>query len=113
MRQKERNFLKSLARAIRDFLLAIETVDSVYANSRQQLRGPIDEQNHDLVRKIRQRTMDEEVENFRYHIRLQSTTSAVTNTRTTLTSDTVKPILKGKNQQGKDVKGKGKIETPT
>ena len=43
----------------------------------------------------------------------QSTISAVKDTRTTLASDTRKPTLKDKNQQGKDVKGKGKIETPT
>lgn len=55
-------------RAIWDFFLAIETVDLVYANSRRELRSAIDEQNQELLRQIRQRTMEKEIEKFRNRV---------------------------------------------
>ena len=60
-------------RAIRDFFLAIDTVDPIYSNTRQEARNNIDEQNLDLLQKVRQRTMEEEIEKFRYRLRLQDT----------------------------------------
>lgn len=87
-------------RSIRDFFLAIDTVDPIYSNSRQEARNNIDEQNIDSMRKFCQRTMDEEIEKFRNCLRLQSTSSAVKDTRTMLaldaTTDTT-PTLKGKD----------------
>ena len=51
-------------RATCDFFLAIETIDLIYSNSRQEARSNIEEQNLDLPRKIRQRTMEEKIEKF-------------------------------------------------
>lgn len=66
--------------AIRDFLLAVESVDFIYGNGRQEARDTIEDQNFDLGdRKLRQRTMDEEIERFRNHIRLQQNTSVRSN----------------------------------
>ena len=93
-------------RAIRDFFLAIAMIDSGYSNTRQDNRDSIDKQNVDLLRKIRQCTMDEEIEKFRNRLRIQATSSTIRDSRTTLASDIGNPTLKGKNQQGK-------IETPT
>ena len=112
-------------RATRDFFLAIETVDSAYSTGRQEAKNNIDEQNVDFMRKVCQRTMEEEIEKFRDRLRIQNTTSAVKDTPTTLASHTTTdtptsststqgtPTLKEKDQKGKNVKGKGKAETPT
>ncbi|MCJ1430182.1 hypothetical protein MMC29_008098 [Sticta canariensis] len=93
-------------RAIRDFFLAINTVDPIYSNTRQEARNNIEEQNVDLLRKVCQRTMEEEIEKYRNRLKLQTTSSAVTDTRTTLalhipaTPNT--PTLKGKDQKEKE-----------
>ena len=83
-------------RAIRDFLLAVSTVDPIYSNSRRELRHTIDDQNADLTSgtRLRQRTMDEEIERFRNQIRLQNTTSAVKDTQSAFAIDTKKPTYK-------------------
>lgn len=94
-------------RAIRDFLLAVESVDPTYGNGRQEARNTIEDQNLDLDvnQKLRQRTMDEEIERFRNRIRLQQNSSVVKTARSAFTTDT-KPSLKGKDQQGIKVKSK-------
>ncbi|MCJ1268760.1 hypothetical protein MMC22_008648 [Lobaria immixta] len=74
-------------RAIRGFLLAINIVDPIYGNSREEARNTIENQDIDLEaeKKLRQRTMDEEI--FHNRVRLQSTTSAVKDTRSVLATD--------------------------
>lgn len=95
-------------RAIRDFLLAVESVDPTYGNGRQEARNTIEDQNFDLGdRKLRQRTMDEEIERFRNRIRLQQNSSVIKTSRSAFATD-IKPRLKGKDQQGK----RAKSETP-
>ena len=83
-------------RAIRDFLLAVATVDPIYSNSRRELRHTIDDQNSEFAPgvTIRQRTIDEEIERFRNQIRLENTTSAVKDTRSAFATDTEKPTYK-------------------
>ena len=87
-------------RAIRDFFLAIETIDPIYSNSWQEARSNIEEQNLDLPRKIRQHTMEEEIEKFRNCLRLQATPSTIKDTRTTLAA-----------QSASSTPEKGQIET--
>lgn len=57
-------------RAIRGFLLAIITIDPIYGNSQQEARNTIEDHDIDLEaeKKLRQRTMDEEI--FRNRLRL-------------------------------------------
>lgn len=89
-------------RAIRDFLLAVESVDPTYGNGRQEARTTIEDQNLDLGDKqLRQRTMDEEIERFRNRIRLQQNSPVINTTRSAFA--TKKPSFKGKDQQGKKV----------
>lgn len=99
-------------RAIRDFFLVIETVDSVYADCRQELRNAVDEQNQELTRQIRQRTMDEEIEKFRNRLRLQSSTSTLKDTHLAFVSDIQRPTFQGNDQEGNKVEGKRKVKTP-
>ena len=95
-------------RAIRDFLLAVESVNPTYGNGRQEARNTIEDQNFGLGdRKLRQRTMDEEIERIRNRIRLQQNSSVIKTSRSAFATD-IKPSLKGKDQQGK----KAKSETP-
>lgn len=85
---------------IRDFLLAIENIDPLYATTRERALSAIAEQNEELGedRQVRQRTMDEEVERFRNY-RLHQTSFAVRDSHTSFT--TAKPTFKGKGQKGK------------
>ena len=102
-------------RSIRDFLLAIGIADPIYSNSRRELRNAIDDQNYELAQgaRIRQRTMDEEIERFRNQIRLQHTMSAVKDTRSAFATDAGKPTLKGEYQKGKKDKDKDKDKGKT
>lgn len=51
-------------KTIWDFFLAIKTIDSIYSNSQQKTRNNIDKQNLNLLQKIHQHTMEEEIEKF-------------------------------------------------
>ena len=57
-------------RGICDFFLAIETIDPIYNNGQQKAKSSIEKQNMDFPRKMRQRTIDEEIEKFRNCLRL-------------------------------------------
>ena len=82
-------------RAIRDFLMAIENIDPVYSNTRKNFRNLAAHSQHG------QRTMDEEIEEFRYMtLLLQTRTSLATDAKAT----DPKTALKSKNQEGKNIK---------
>lgn len=86
--------------AIHDFLLAVESVDPTYGNGQQEAQNTTEDQNLDLGnKKLRQQTMDEEIEQFCNWIRLQQNPSVVKTARSAFA--TQKPTLTGKNQRRK------------